>query len=146
MNSQIDPNSDSARLAAHRKASSALGGIPPHPSTGGWVHIDSIDTDHALRTRLVDRGWTPPNAHTIEPIPTVAWQHPARADLVTSDPHAYTGLSAGKPHELVQKDAVYDRMDWLEHGVDEWRTYAIEAGKQLMAARDEIAALKAKNS
>ena len=97
---------------------------------------------HDLRTRLIDLGWTPPNPHTIEHITTVAWQHPARADLVTCDPTAYTGLSAGKPHELVRKDAVLDRIDWLEHGVDEWRTYAIELGKQLKAARDTIAAAR----
>ena len=90
-----------------------------------------IRTDHALRTRLIDLGWTPPNPHTIEPIPAVAWQHPVRADWVTSDPGIYTGLSAGKPHELVRKDAVLDRIDWLEHGVNEWRATALAALKKL---------------
>ena len=90
-----------------------------------------IHTDHALRTRLIDLGWTPPNPHTIERIPTVAWQHPARADWVTSDPGIYAGLSAGKPRELVRKDAVLDRIDWLEHGVDEWRSTALAALKKL---------------
>lgn len=136
----IDPDSDTARLAAHRKASSAIGGIPPHPSAMGYIHIDRVETDMDLRTRLVDLGWRPPVKPVDQPqCPTVAWMHPT-SDLATTDPTAYTGLSAGKPRELVLKQDVVDHIDWLEHGIDEWRTYAIEAGKQLKAARDALAA------
>lgn len=141
----IDPDSDEARLAAHRKLHNI--GLPPHPDSRDTFRMADLETSHDLRARLVDLGWTPPNPHTIEAIPTVAWQHPVRADLVTTDPNAYTGLSAGKPPELVRKDAVYDRIDWLEHGVDEWRAYAVEAGKKLKLARDHktllLRALKA---
>lgn len=136
----IDPDSDTARLAAHRKLHNI--GLPPHPDAANVFRLADIATDHRLRAELIELGWTPPNPHTIEHIPTVAWQHPARADLVTSDPNAYTGLSAGKPHELVRKDAVVDRIDWLEHGVDEWRAHAVAVSNQLRAARNTIAAAR----
>lgn len=101
-----------------------------------------IHDDHALRTRLVELGWRPPAKPVDQPqCPTVAWMHP-KANLASTDPTAYTGLSTGKPRELVLKNDVVDHIDWLEHGIDEWRTYAIEAGKQLKAARDELAAIK----
>ena len=120
----VDQDSDTARMAMHRKASAALGGIPPNPATMGWVHIDSIDTDPNLRTRLVDLGWRPP-AKPVEEAqcPTVAWMHPT-ADLVTVDPSAYTGLASGAPRGLVLKSDVVDHIEWLEHGIDEWRDYA----------------------
>lgn len=209
MTSTIDPDSDTARLAAHRRLHNI--GLPPHPDVEAAKHlrqeaamlvsqavgeVDSIVTanpvgysdfgrnprrnhndkhaftlreakqrasyaakllreawemldpsmsrppqirdDHALRTRLVELGWRPPAKAVDQPqCPTVAWQHPARSDLVTSDPNAYTGLSTGKPRELVLKNDVVDHIDWLEHGIDEWRAYAVEAGKQLKAARDQ---------
>jgi len=143
MTDTIDRDSDAYRLEQHRKASSAIGGARMNPAEFGWVHIDRIDTDMDLRTRLVDLGWRPPAKPVDQPqCPTVAWQHPARADLVTSDRHAYTGLSAGQPRALVLEDDVVDHIDWLEHGIDEWRAYAVEAGRLLKIARDELAALK----
>jgi hypothetical protein len=101
-----------------------------------------IHSDHALRTRLVELGWTPPRKSIEQPqCPVVAWMHP-KATLATTDPTAYTGLSSGKPRELLLKQDVMDHIDWLEHGIDEWRTYAIEAGRKLKAARDDLQAMR----
>lgn len=36
---------------------------------------------------------------------------------------------------LVAWEDVVDYVDWLEHGIAEWREYAIEAGKQLKKLR-----------
>lgn len=105
-----------------------------------------IHGDHALRTRLVELGWRPPVKPIDQPqCPVVAWLHP-NAALATTDRNTYTGLSAGKPRELILKDDVLDHIEWLELGIDEWRTYAIEAGKKLKLARDELESIKARGT
>lgn len=140
MNPNIDPDSDTARLEAHRKLHNI--GLPPHPHAQAAFNLDLLDTDLALRTRLVELGWRPPARPVDQPqCPTVAWMHPT-AELATTDPDAYTGLSAGKPRELIFKSHLIDHVDWLEHGIHEWRTYAIEIGRQLKVARDQLAAVK----
>lgn len=133
-------DSDEARLAAHRKLHNI--GLQPHPDTSDIFNLGEIETNRKLRTRLIELGWRPPAKPVDQPqCPTVAWMHPI-ASLVTIDPNAYTGLSAGKPRELVLKNDAVDHIDWLELGIDEWRTYAVEIGKQLKQARDDLAALK----
>lgn len=105
----------------------------------GAAAVAKIDpTDPRTRAGLIELGWTPPNPHTTEYIPVVAWQHPTAPGCVSTDPTAYTGLSAGAPHELVRKDAVYDRIDWLEHGVSEWRAVATLRQASLNASRADI--------
>jgi hypothetical protein len=51
------------------------------------------------------------------------------------------------PRVLVAWNDVADAVDWLEHGIAEWRAYAVEAGKQLAKLRahqkDQLAALVA---
>lgn len=83
-----------------------------------------------------------PGTEGIKEIAAVAYMHPT-CDMVTTDPAAYTGLQSGSPRELVLKSAVIDHIDRLERSIDEWRTYATEAGRQLAAARKEIERLKA---
>lgn len=86
--------------------------------------------DPELRAQLVEQGWTPPNSHKINAIPTVAYLHPTAANCVTTDPTAYQG---GK--ELIEKAVVYDRIDWLEHGIAEWRSLAEHRHLIAMVAR-----------
>lgn len=129
--SNTDPQSDAARLAAHRRLHNFL--IEPHPDLSHRIDVRDLDRDRLARTRLVDLGWTPPRHAVDRPqVPIKAWMHP-KADLVSTDPHAYTNLSTGAPRELVAKSDVYDHVDWLEHGIEEWRALALEA---LQTARD----------
>jgi hypothetical protein len=87
----------------------------------------SIHDDHALRTRLVELGWRPPVKPVDQPqCPTVAYQHPTSHDCISTNPLAYSGAK-----QLILKDDVVDHIDWLEHGIDEWRALAIECQKKL---------------
>jgi len=118
-----DSHSDEARLAAHQ--------------------LRDLDTARLARTKLVDLGQTPPKHPIDRPqVPTVAFMHPV-ADLATTDPHAYTNLSAGPPRELVRKDDVLDLIDWLEHGIDEWRSVAVECQQRNRELREQVALLQA---
>lgn len=85
----------------------------------------SLDEQEAWRAKLVDLGWTPPGKPSDQPqVPVMAWMHP-KAELVSVDPHAYTGLQTGAPRELVFKSDVVDHIEWLEKGVAEWRSEAV---------------------
>lgn len=68
----------------------------------------------------------------------VAYLHPTSNDCVTVDPTAYQ-----EPRKLVLLNDVIDKIEYLEAGLGEWRTYAVDAGRQLAAARKEIERLKA---
>lgn len=70
-------------------------------------------------------------------IKVVAYLHPTSDDCVTIDPTAYQ-----EPRKLVLLNDVIDKIEYLETGLGEWRTYAVEAGRQLAAARKEIERLK----
>lgn len=70
-------------------------------------------------------------------VPVRAYQHPTSPDCVSADPHAYAS-----PRELVDAEALYDHVDWLEKGICEWRAYAIETGRQLKIERDLRKALE----
>lgn len=71
-----------------------------------------------------------------------AYLHPTADTCVSTDPDTYK-----TPRVLVAWNYVADAVDWLEHGIAEWRAYAIEAGKQLAKLRahqkDQLAALVA---
>lgn len=75
-------------------------------------------------------------------VPTVAWMHP-NADLATTVPDAYTNLSAGPARELVFKSDVCDHIDWLEHGIDEWRMAALAAMQQVNDLRQQLQQVQA---
>lgn len=68
----------------------------------------------------------------------VAYLHRTSDDCVTTDPTAYQS-----PRKLVLLNDVIDKIEYLEAGLSEWRAYAVEAGRQLVAARKEIERLKA---
>lgn len=137
----IDPQSDAVRLAAHRRLYNI--GLPPHPDVKRRIDLCELDRDRDARTRLVDMGWTPPKHAVDKPqVPTVAWMHP-NADLATTVPDAYTNLSAGPARELVFKSDVCDHIDWLEHGIDEWRMSAFAAMQQVNDLRQQLQQLQA---
>jgi hypothetical protein len=137
--STVDPHSNEARLAAHRRLHNL--NLAPHPDVVNRIDLRDLDTDRLARTKLVDLGWTPPKHSIDKPqVPTVAFMHPV-ADLATTDPHAYTNLSAGPPRELVFKADVLDHIDWLEHGIDEWRSVAVEYQKKNRELREQMVAL-----
>ncbi len=71
-------------------------------------------------------------------IAVVAYMHPTHNGCVTVDPTAYQ-----EPRKLVLLNDVIDKIEYLEAGLGEWRTYAVDAGRQLAAARKEIERLKA---
>lgn len=137
----IDPQSDAARLAAHRRLHNSSLLLPPHPEHR--VDLRDLERDRDARTRLVDMGWTPPKHAVDKPqVPTVAWMHPI-ADLVTTAPDAYTNLNAGPARELVFKNDVLDHIDWLEHGIHEWRMSALAALQQVNELRQQLQQLQA---
>jgi hypothetical protein len=91
---------------------------------------------------LADLGWTAPGKPAKKPqVPVVAWMHPV-AQLVTVDEHAYTNLSGGKPRELVLKEDVYDHVEWLEKGIDEWRAVATKSMNRFRQTNAEFLRLK----
>ena len=128
----LDPQSDSARLAAHRRLHNI--GLPPHPDVASRVDLRELDSNRAAREQLIEMGWTPPKHPVDKPqVPVRAWMHPV-SELASTDPTAYTGLSSGPPREMVFKDDVYDHIDWLEHGIDEWKSVALSARADLEKA------------
>ena len=132
----VDPGSNEARLAAHRRLHNLVPDLPPHPDVANRIDLRDLQTDRIARTKLVDLGWTPPKHDIDKPqVPTRAWMHP-NADLASTDPHAYTNLSAGPPRELVDKADVYDHINWLEHGLEEWRELASETAAIRKALND----------
>ncbi|MBY0465388.1 MAG: hypothetical protein K2W33_10645 [Burkholderiales bacterium] len=139
-----DADTNEARLAAHRRLHNP--NLPSHPDAVNRIDLRDLDTDRLARTKLVDLGWTPPKHLIDKPqVPTVAFMHPV-ADLVTTDPHSYTNLSTGSPRELVLKADVYDHIDWLKHGIDEWRGVAVEFQKTNRELRSQLALVQAELS
>ena len=100
------------------------------------------DSIASCKAKLADLGWTAPGKPAKKPqVPVVAWMHPV-AQLVTVDEHAYTNLSGGKPRELVLKEDVYDHVEWLEKGIDEWRAVATKSMDRFRQTNAEFLRLK----
>ena len=71
-------------------------------------------------------------------IKPMAYMHRTHDGCVTAATHGdLSKTTYENPRVLVAWEDVVDYVDWLEHGISEWREYAIEAGKQLKKLRGD---------
>lgn len=130
----LDPrnaaDTDASRLAAHRDLHRTV-----HQDISEAVRhrimVEAANTEAEIRAKLIDMGWRPPTKPVNQPqVPTKAWLHATSDACVTTDPTAYD-----KGRQLVLKDDVRDHVEWLEAGIDEWRSEALTHRKHAAAAR-----------
>lgn len=101
--------------------------------------IRAEDTRSALAfadAMLGRADYAPSEQEDCPPLNTRAYLHRQSDSCVTTDPTAYENS-----RELVLKQDVIDRIEYIEAGLAEWRTYAIEAGRQLAEKRQKNAEL-----
>ena len=97
--------------------------------------IRAEDTASALAfadAMLGRADYAPADQEDCPPLNTRAYLHRQSESCVTTDSTAYENA-----RELVLKQDVIDRIEYIEAGLSEWRAYAIEAGRQLAEQRQK---------
>lgn len=127
-------DTDAARLAAHRDLHRTVH-QDISEAASHRIMAEAANTEAEVRRKLIGMGWRPPIKTIGQPlVPIKAWLHATNDDCVTADPTAY---DKGRP--LVLRAEVFDCIEWLEAGIDEWRSEAKTHLQHAAAARSTAA-------